>query len=307
MSHITEELSSTVQSLYPPGTKSNYKAPFLSTADDIGERKNVASSENIFVYDFKGTGEEFWTRRMVFGERDSVIQSDVLLTKGGVPDHRDLYGDYYIATMSAILTMPMLFENDRIDICVLGVGGGCLLSHLHKYLPNAHLTGVEISKTVIDFAEQHFHLPKSDRINIIHQDADQFLKEADPQQFDIVMLDINGSDPSESLVCPAPCFWSKERLIQYTNLLKDEDTSLFIMNVLCRSQERTKKILEDFSQPFQQVDKLKSQQTDLNTVLIGRKENKHSLEHAKVVKNNLERLGKNYAPRELITSSYKFD
>ena len=135
MKHITEELSSTVQSLYPPGTKENYKAPFLSTADDIGERKMVASDvkENVYVYDFKGTGEEDWTRRMVFGERDSVIQSDVLLDKNGNPDHSDLYGDYYIATMSAILTTRNLFEMERIDICVLGVGGGCLISHLHKY------------------------------------------------------------------------------------------------------------------------------------------------------------------------------
>ena len=170
------------------------------------------------------------------------------------------------------------------------------------------MTGVEISKTVLDLAEKHFDLPvNSERINIINEDADFYLKQAEPQQFDIVMLDINGNNPSESLVCPAPYFWSKDRLTQYVNLLKDEDSSLFIMNVLCRSQERTKKILEEFSGPFKQVDKLKSQQTDLNTVLIGRKENKHNLEHAKVVKANLERLGDDYEPREFITSSYKFD
>lgn len=310
MKHITEELSQTIQSLYPPGTSQKYKAPFLSTADDIGERRVVASDakENIYVYDFKGTGEEDWTRRMVFGERDSVIQSDVLLDSRGKPDHSDLYGDYYIATMSAIMTIQNLFEMERIDILVLGVGGGCLLSHIHKYLPNAYLTGVEISEIVINLAEKHFDLKTSDpRMNIVHQDADIYLKQTSPQQFDIVMLDINGNDPSESLICPAPFFWSKDRLQQYNSLLKDEDSSLFIMNVLCRSRDRTEKILEDFSKPFKQVDKLKSQQTDLNTVLIGRKENKHNLEHAKVVKANLARLGDDYEPREYITSSYKFD
>lgn len=50
MKHITEELSQTIQSLYPPGTSQKYKAPFLSTADDIGERRVVASDakENIY-------------------------------------------------------------------------------------------------------------------------------------------------------------------------------------------------------------------------------------------------------------------
>ena len=115
---------------------------------------------------------------MVFGERDSVIQSDVLLDSRGKPDHSDLYGDYYIATMSAIMTIQNLFEMERIDILVLGVGGGCLLSHIHKYLPNAYLTGVEISEVVINLAEKHFDLKTSDpRMNIVHQDADIYLKQ----------------------------------------------------------------------------------------------------------------------------------
>merc|ERR1711990_389521 len=122
--------------------------------------------------------------------------------------------------MSAILTTPSLFEREEFNVLVLGVGGGCLISHLHKYVKGARITGVDISESVIKMGRKHFGMPEDERVEIVIDDASVWLKQNEGcEKYDVVILDINSSDPSSALVCPAPAFWGPERLQQYKSLL----------------------------------------------------------------------------------------
>jgi spermidine synthase len=48
------------------------------------------------------------------------------------------------------------------DIALIGLGGGSLAKFIHRHLPNAHLTALEINPEVVAAARSYFHLPPDD-------------------------------------------------------------------------------------------------------------------------------------------------
>lgn len=72
-------------------------------------------------------------------------------------------------------------------ILVLGGGGGAVPLNAAQQFPNAQITVVEISKPMIDVAQQFF-LQKVKNIELLHQDAFKFVATCS-EKFDLIFLD----------------------------------------------------------------------------------------------------------------------
>jgi spermidine synthase len=108
----------------------------------------------------------------------SLIQSCMRLDN---PD--DLVLDYTRAMMGFLLLNPR-----PASILMIGLGGGAMLKYLHRHLPDADLTTVEINPSVIDM-RQDFHIPPdSPRLRILCADGASFLQ-SPPCRYDLILVD----------------------------------------------------------------------------------------------------------------------
>jgi spermidine synthase len=119
----------------------------------------------------------------------SLIQSCMLLD-----DPDDLVLDYTRTMMGALL-----FEPAPKKVLMIGLGGGSMLKYLHRHVPGADLTTVEIHQGVIDM-RQDFHIPPdSDRLRILCADGAAFLRQP-PERYDLILVDgFNGSGVPDAL------------------------------------------------------------------------------------------------------------
>lgn len=98
-------------------------------------------------------------------------------------DPLDLVLDYTRAMMGFLLIEPA-----PRSILMIGLGGGSMLKYMHKHLPEADITTVEISQDVIDL-RQDFHIPPDDaRMRIIWADGARFVRQP-PQRYDVILVD----------------------------------------------------------------------------------------------------------------------
>jgi spermidine synthase len=108
----------------------------------------------------------------------SLIQSCMRLD---APD--ELVLDYTRAMMGFLL-----FNAAPRSILMIGLGGGSMLKYLHKHLPDADLTAVEINQGVIDMRHD-FHIPPdSDRLRIVCADGAAFVRKP-PRAYDVILVD----------------------------------------------------------------------------------------------------------------------
>lgn len=83
---------------------------------------------------------------------------------------------------------------DRIrnfqSILVLGVAGGSVIETLKKEIKfDGKITGVEIDATVIDLANKYFGLNKYDNIEIVIDDAFEYVLKT-KEKYDLIVIDI---------------------------------------------------------------------------------------------------------------------
>lgn len=74
-------------------------------------------------------------------------------------------------------------------VLMLGMGGGTMAHHLYHALPNLQMTVVELRQIVIDAAYQFFQLPDEPEIDVIQQDAIEFIAE-NQHHYDAIIVDI---------------------------------------------------------------------------------------------------------------------
>ncbi len=126
-------------------------------------------------------------RYLSFGNGNE--QSCVLISN---PSH--LQYDYTRA-----MIIPLLFNPEPRTALILGLGGGSLASCLHRYLPETTQTVVELRQQVIDVAQQYFQLPSSDRLTLINDDAANYLRSNEPDNFDLIFSDIYSAEGVDEL------------------------------------------------------------------------------------------------------------
>jgi spermidine synthase len=122
--------------------------------------------------------EERGLRLMHLG--DDAIQSRMRLDR---PDELSLA--YTKAMMGALLFAPR-----ARDFLMIGLGGGSLAKFIHRRLPRARVTAVEINAQVLIAARTMFGVPRDGkRFRALLGDGARVVRTLPPRQFDVVLLD----------------------------------------------------------------------------------------------------------------------
>ncbi len=91
---------------------------------------------------------------------------------------------------SRAMMLFLLFLKERLDILILGLGGGSIPKFIRTHLPECKTRVVEINPEVVKVARSHFYLPDNDDfLQVVEEDGARYLKEH-PGNTDVLMLDI---------------------------------------------------------------------------------------------------------------------
>lgn len=90
------------------------------------------------------------------------------------------------------MTTALLLHPDPERFLLFGLGGGALPHFLVHHHPRARVDVVEKEAQVIALAHDYFGLPRSETLDIIHQDAEGFLRTTDTAAYHIAFVDIFG-------------------------------------------------------------------------------------------------------------------
>ena len=122
--------------------------------------------------------EERGLRLMHLG--DDAIQSRMRLDR---PDELSLA--YTRAMLGGLMFMPR-----ARDFLMIGLGGGSLAKFIHRRLPRARVTAVEINAQVLIAARTMFGVPRDGkRFTALLGDGAKVVRTLEPASYDIVLLD----------------------------------------------------------------------------------------------------------------------
>lgn len=123
--------------------------------------------------------EEGGVRYLHFGSE--WVQGAMRLRK---PDALEL--EYTREMLAGLLQRPQPWP---ARILLVGLGAGSLVRFIHRHLPEAQTTVVEIAAEVHAVASQYFRLPDEDeRLEIVIDDGARFIQ-TDPRQWDLIVVD----------------------------------------------------------------------------------------------------------------------
>ncbi|AED90764.1 putative spermidine synthase [Arabidopsis thaliana] len=164
----------------------------------------------------------------------------------------------YLAPMVASLSLIGSDVYDHLKskpkaLCI-GVGGGGLLSFLRLQL-GFEVTGVEIDPEVLRIARQYFGLEESlARVHV--EDGIEFLKRLskscdDDARFDVLMVDLDSTDPIHGMTAPPVEFVAKDVLLAARTVLVP--SGVFIINVIPPNKTFYQELQDQFRHVFAEL------------------------------------------------------
>ncbi len=170
-------------------------------------------------------------RDLAFG---TYLQAGNLTQSGGI------IFNIWKKTLNKVRRSPCTVHQSLI----LGLGGGTLVKVIHKFWPDAEVTGVDIDPQMVEMGKKHLGL-KEDEVNIVVSDATKFCKKAIQQkkQYDLVCIDMYNGD-----VFPTQ-FEEIEFLEMIKKLLAEDGIAIF--NRLYYGEKR--KLAVKFSEKLSKV------------------------------------------------------
>jgi spermidine synthase len=120
------------------------------------------------------------------GVRELHLGDDAIQSRMRV-DRPDCLALAYTRAMMGTL----LFAPRARDFLLLGLGAGSLARFIHRRLPRARVTGIEINPQVLAAARALFGLPREGaRFRAVLADGARWIRDAaEPASFDVVLLD----------------------------------------------------------------------------------------------------------------------
>jgi len=82
-----------------------------------------------------------------------------------------------------------LSKQKTLRVLMLGMGGGSMAHHLFHNHPNLQMTVVELRQAVIDCAYRFFQLPDEPEIEVVQEDALEFVAQ-NQSAYDVIIVDI---------------------------------------------------------------------------------------------------------------------
>src|SRR5215469_18722122 len=142
-----------------------------------GQRTLVESREslynNIYVY------REGNYLAMTFGYNRSIYTESVYNTL----DDRDLPVAY-----TRYMTETLAYAKNLHSVLEIGFGGGRTSWYLHRFLPDASITSVELDPAVLELAKKYFGIRDEPNFQVVNRDGRLFLSES-KEHYDLILID----------------------------------------------------------------------------------------------------------------------
>jgi spermidine synthase len=87
-----------------------------------------------------------------------------------------------------VMTVGLAYPSSPARILEIGFGGGRTVSYLHKSMPEAKITSVELDPAVVELAKKHFGVAEDENLKIATKDGRSFLRGA-AEKYDLLMID----------------------------------------------------------------------------------------------------------------------
>lgn len=187
--------------------------------------------------------------------------------------HGYVASSYHTGIISGFTLISSYMENvassgKMVKAVVIGLGAGLLPMFLHRCIPVLEIEAVELDPVIVDIARKHFRFVEDKRLKVHIADGIQFVRESasfgaaqshsksnnssytespsngsstsshaedvEATKVDIIIIDVDSSDSSSGLACPAPDFLEESFLESVKDKLSEQ--GLFVVNLVSRSQ-----------------------------------------------------------------------
>lgn len=119
-------------------------------------------------------------------ENDVILSTNVLFgVQSILKKEEGLTGMYYDYAMAAPL-MAGVYEKEKQDVLVLGMGTGTFAMQCRRYFDHVKVEGVEIDEKITKLAHEYFELP--DDVPVATYDGRAYLGAVD-RKYDVIMVD----------------------------------------------------------------------------------------------------------------------
>ncbi|GAU32171.1 hypothetical protein TSUD_68420 [Trifolium subterraneum] len=175
--------------------------------------------------------------------------------------HGYLASSYHTGIISGFTLISSYMET--VKAVIIGLGAGLLPMFLHRCIPVLEIEAVELDPVIVDIAREHFSFVEDKRLKVHIADGIQFVRESassgaaqshtkssespsngssttshaedvEATKVDIIIIDVDSSDSSSGLACPAPDFLDESFLETVKDKLSEQ--GLFVVNLVSRSQ-----------------------------------------------------------------------
>jgi len=174
--------------------------------------------------------------------------------------------NYSYGSLQKILEIGLTKVNLKSveNLLLLGMGGGSVIKSLRKTFEyKKNIVAVEIDPKVIRLAKDEFGISSSEKLQIIQQDAFEFVKNSE-EKFQLIIIDL-----FIDLDVP-PIFYEKEFCNNVSSLLMKNGAVIFNVGVNLEKDSTTvEKIISNFGKDFSFKTLTKVNGT--NTLIIAQK------------------------------------
>jgi len=148
-------------------------SPKQSSDDRVLLESRESIYNNIYVY---RTGTYVG---MSFGHNQRLYEE----SRYNTADDRELPEPY-----TEFMTASLMYPNKINSILEIGSGGGRTAWYLHRFLPQAQVTTVELDPGVVDLSLKYFGIKDEPNFRVITRDGRMFLADS-KDQYDVILLD----------------------------------------------------------------------------------------------------------------------
>ncbi|KAA8548383.1 hypothetical protein F0562_000067 [Nyssa sinensis] len=217
-------------------------------------------------------------------------------------DHNHLASSYHTGIVSGFMLISSYLESAAstgrmVKAFVIGLGAGLLPMFLHECLSFLHIEVVELDPVVVDLARDYFGFREDEHLKVHITDGIQFVREIanfetdgnednlfhaklpssngsylvsnvdgkGTDRIDILIVDVDSSDSSSGMTCPAADFVEESFLLTVKNSLSEQ--GLFIINLVSRSPAIKESVVSRMKVVFSNLFSLQLEE-DVNEVLF---------------------------------------
>ncbi|XP_066286326.1 eEF1A lysine and N-terminal methyltransferase-like isoform X1 [Branchiostoma lanceolatum] len=275
MAEIQKELSGKIMELAPPGFNRKIQVPFLSVGADIGTRTVCYEGTSQFsgpyvVEDVEGEDGIIFRNLIFLSNRNAVqsqarmVQENKIPMKKGrrrtrkkiVVDCGYLACQHHRVMVAGLGCLPNIKQllDTRLDVVLVGLGGGGLPLFLHKHFSKIQMDVVELDQSILQVAEGWFGFQQDERMRVHVTDGLVYLEEQAKQasrSCHVVILDVDSKDVTVGMSFPPQPFVDEECLKNIKDILNED--GLFILNLSCRDMTLRASVVETVRSVFPRI------------------------------------------------------